>query len=176
MKKALLLWMLSFAFCLEANALKISDFYKDAKVGQWILMKSSDGLLTRTSVIAKGNEKITLRIQNYKNKKLISDSEQVVDVKEGRVLFIRIYDQGNIKEIYPEKTEVDEFFQIEFKPIRKEVLQVKKGKFSCDRYKGIYKDRVVIAWINPDVPILHLIKMKTQGVSVQLVDFGPSSP
>src|SRR5574341_2522884 len=90
--------------------LKISDFYGEAKVGQWILMKSSDGLLTRTSVIAKGEKKITLKIKSFQEGKIISDSEQVVDVRQGRILSVRINDQGVIKEIRPEKTDADDFF------------------------------------------------------------------
>lgn len=176
MKKAVIFILLIFCVNFETEALKIADFYKEAKVGQWILMKSSDGLLTRTSVIAKGGGKVTLKIQNFENQKVVSDSEQVVNVEEGRVIFIRIYDQGNIKEIYPEKTEVDDFFQIEFRPIGQERVKTDKGSFLCDRYKGLYQDHVVHAWINRNVPILHLIKMRTQGASVRLVDYGSETP
>jgi hypothetical protein len=172
MRKNLLLLILFVLSVQNLYGLKISDFYRDVKVGQWILMKSSDGLLTRTAIVAKGDGRITLNIKSYQDEKLVSDSEQIVDVEQGRILSVRINDQGVIKEIKPEKTDAEDFFQIDFRPSGSESIAVEKGLFNCKRYKGIYKDRVVRAWINDEVPILHLVKIRMQGVAVELVDYG----
>jgi len=172
MKKYFLLLIFFLFIAPDIYGLKISDFYEKAKVGQWILMKSSDGSSTRTAVIAKGDNKLTLNIKSFQAGKLISDSEQIVDAREGRILSIRINDGGVIKEIKPERTDADDFFQMEFRLSGEESIAVEKGLFHCKRYKGIYKDRVVRAWLNDEVPILHLVKIRMQGVSVQLVDYG----
>lgn len=153
-------------------ALRISDFYQDVKVGQWILMKSGDGLLTKTSVVAKGEGKITLRIQSSQREKIISTSEQMIDIEMGRVISIRIYEGSRVKEIRPKKSEMDDFFHIEFQQVGEEYIAVEKGYFNCHLYKGIYKDRKVKAWINYEVPILHLVKISMKEGSVQLVDYG----
>lgn len=166
---SLVLLLASFA---SADTVRISDFYKDAKVGQWILMKSTDGLKTKTSVTAKGGGKITLRIQSYKDERLISDSEQVMDALAGKVLSIKIFEDGTFKEIIPEESEIDDFFRLEFSPVREEKIKVIKGTFSCTKYRSIYNDRVVKAWLNDKVPILHLVKIGMQGGAVQLVDYG----
>ena len=159
----------------SADIVRISDFYKDAKVGQWILMKSSDGLETETSVTAKGDGKITLRIRSYKVKRQISDSEQVVDALAGKVLSIKIFEEGTFKEIIPEDSEIDHFFRLEFKRIAEEKVKVIKGAFKCQKYRAVYHDRVVRAWLNDEVPILHLVKIAMQGGIVQLVDYGDAS-
>ena len=173
MKKSFFVLMIcQFLMIVHAEALKISEFYPEAQVGQWILMKSSDGLLTRTQVMAKGENKLTLKIQCFKGDRLISDSEQVVDASEGRVLTIRLLDHGNVRELHPSKTETDDFFQIDFRPAGSGEVSVEKGLFRCKRYRGIYKDRVVRAWILDEVPILHLVKISMQGITVQLVDYG----
>lgn len=156
----------------SVHALKISDFYQSTKVGQWILMKSNDGLLTRTAVIAKGDDKLTFRVTSFEGKKQISDSEQVIDLKEARVIAIRIYENGKEKELYPDGTEMDGFLGVDFRAEGEEGLAIEKGFFPCKRYKGIFRDRVVKAWISDDIPILHLVKISMQGVSVQLVDYG----
>jgi hypothetical protein len=168
------LLFLSMGFS-PADTVRISDFYKDAKVGQWILMKSTDGLETRTSVTAKGDGKITLRIQSYKDKRQISDSEQVIDALAGKVLSIKIFDEGTFKEIIPEESEIDHFFRLEFKHIAEEKVKVIKGAFTCQKYRAVYNDRVVRAWLNDDVPILHLVKIAMQGGTVQLADYGDDS-
>ncbi len=156
----------------SAQALKISDFYQNTKVGQWILMKSSDGLLTRTAVVAKGDEKLTLKITSFNKDKQISDSEQLIDLNEGKVISIRIYDGGNVKEIYPEKTEMNDFFQIDFKLDGEESIAVEKGFFPCQRYRGVYQDRLVKVWLSDSIPILHLAKISMQAISVEIVDYG----
>lgn len=160
-----------FFLVADGFALKISDSYDEAKVGQWILMKSSDGLLTRTAVVAKGDGKLTLRIKSFKGDQLISNSEETIDVEQGRVLGIRIYEGNRVKEINPKKTDLDEFFHVSFDHEGQEEVAVEKGFFHCERFKGIYKDRVVTAWINHDVPILHLVKVSMKGVTVELVDY-----
>ncbi len=156
----------------QAQALKISDFYQNTKVGQWILMKSSDGLLTRTAVVAKGDEKLTLKITSFDKDKQISDSEQLIDLNEGKVISIRINDGGNVKEIHPEKAEMNDFFQIDFKPDGEGSIAVEKGFFPCKRYRGIYQDRLVKVWLSDTIPILHLAKISMQAISVEIVDYG----
>ncbi|MBI1870363.1 MAG: hypothetical protein HYS07_04125 [Chlamydiae bacterium] len=166
--------LLSSVMVSSVEALKISDFYQDVKVGQWILMKSSDGLLTKTSVIAKGDGKITLGLKSFKGKKMkvVSDSEEVIDVKKGQVVSLRIHEGDRVKEIFPDQTEMDEFFQINFNLIGEGAVTMDQKHFECKRYKGVYNDRVVLAWLSDEVPILHLVKIRMQGVSVKLVDYG----
>jgi len=175
MKSIFVFLFLVSAALLSADIVRISDFYKDAKVGQWILMKSTDGLETKTSVTAKGDGKVTLRIQSYKDKRQISDSEQVIDALAGKVLSIKIFDEESFKEIIPEESEIDDFFRLEFKRVSEEKVKVIKGTFVCRKYRAVYNDRVVRAWLNEKVPILHLVKIVMQGGAVQLVDYGDDS-
>ena len=172
MKKALFFIFIFWTGAGFSEALQISDFYKGAEVGQWILMRSSDGLLTKTSVIAKGDKKLTLKIENFKKKELISRSEQVIDVEAGRVISIKIYDQDSLKEITPDSTEMDDFLKITFTKVGEKEIAISKGLFRCDAYKGIYEDRIVRVWLNQEVPILHLVKIRMTGISVELVDYG----
>ncbi|MBI1883013.1 MAG: hypothetical protein HYS08_02270 [Chlamydiae bacterium] len=165
-------YLLTSIFVIPVQALKISDFYQEAKVGQWILMKSSDGLLTRTAVVAKGDGRLTLRIQNFKQDQLISDAQETFDVEKGKIISVMIQEGNRVKEILPKQTEMDDFFQVNFRLLGDESVQVEKGDFPCKRYKGIFRDRVVKAWINDEIPILHLVKMTMQAVEVELVDYG----
>ncbi|MDP8218264.1 MAG: hypothetical protein P9M03_06020 [Candidatus Theseobacter exili] len=157
----------------DLQALKISDFYKEVQPGQWILMKSSDGLSTRTIIEKKDSEKIELQIESFSDKELISISDQIYDCFRNKIVYIKTRDKtGRIFELSSDDTQTDDFFNLDYTLIGEETVMVPAGKFICKVYKAIYQDHVVKAWISTEVPVFHLVKISAQGISVRLVDFG----
>lgn len=160
-------------FSTEAFALKITDFYRDVNPGQWILMRSSDGLKTRTTILEKEQGKLVMRIESFIGEDNLSVSKQVFDLQKSRIISIRTIDEtGRVFELSPENSDVEDFFGLEFAYESVEKVHVPAGTFLCRVYRAIYQDYVVKIWINDDVPILHLVKISSQGIVVRLEDYG----
>ena len=171
MKRCLII--VGFIFlCFPSYALRIADFYQEVQVGQWMILQSSDGLCTRTEVLSKDDGIVKLHIQSTINGELVSDSDQLIDVLEGRTISILIRDESGAKELKPSKTDFDQLFQIEFEFVKEEIIVVDDKEYECDLYRAIFNDRLVKIWISDEVPILHLVQMSMHQASVKIVDYG----
>ncbi|MDP3979936.1 MAG: hypothetical protein Q8Q33_00830 [Chlamydiota bacterium] len=163
-------------FCIilihQAQALRIVDWYKDVSVGQWIELESNDGLITKTKVIQKHDGLITLHIISSLDGENVSDSEQVVDINQGKVISIKMHTKTGDIEIDPSESDFDEVFRLNFEPYHEEEIIVNKGTYMCQVYRTIYDDRIVRIWVNQGIPVLHMVQLRMQSAWIKLRDFG----
>ena len=61
---------------------------------------------------------------------------------------------------------------LDFEKRGEETVEVPAGTFLCDRYRAIYDDYVIDAWITDQVPLIHLVKVKMRGAVVELLNYG----
>ncbi|MFC1643698.1 hypothetical protein ACFL1F_01285, partial [Chlamydiota bacterium] len=133
---------------------------------------SSDGLITRTIVVDKNAGQLQIEIKSIQNGNLISDAKEYIDLKNGKISLIKIKTRdGEVKEIVPDKS-AEDFTSLEFQKKGMDKIKVPAGEFMCDRYRAIYDDYVIDAWINDDIPVLKLVKIKMRGIVVSLNDYG----
>ncbi|MFC1668515.1 hypothetical protein ACFL1T_03940 [Chlamydiota bacterium] len=169
---SLMLFGVVFLFTTNAYSLKISEFYRSCQVGEWIEVKSSDGIVTKTIVTDLTDDTVTLQIATYQKKNCLSVSKEIVDVSSGKILKVLIKTQdGRVKEVYPDK-ELEDLLSLELEQKGKERIRVPAGIFDCEKYRTIYNDTVIDVWITQEVPIIHIVKVKMRGLVISLLDFG----
>ena len=154
------------------HALKIADFYQSARSGDWIEMKSNDGLVTRTTVLGIKDGVLEIEIISTHKGQLISQAQEYINIDEGKIIVIKVTAaDGLLREIYPDE-KTDDFMTLDFEKKGEDTVEVPAGTFSCERYRAIFNDYVIDAWITDQVPLIHLVKVKMRGAVVELLNYG----
>lgn len=154
------------------ESFSLMDLYDRFEVGDWIQLKTAKDTVSMTTVQKKIDHKLVLEIKTFVNHEIQSISYQTINLMTDKIELIEVFQDDRKMVMKNPQSDWIDFMSTSLVFEQTESLKVNHQVLECDQYRTIFNDYVVKIWFHPNVCLFGIVKLKSKGMLIEVLDWG----